>query len=47
MSERELEYALKSGVILNIGAYDTLQHFKEKLSGKEIFIRVNPHLGAG
>lgn len=29
-----MDYALKSGVTLNIGALETLDHFKEKLSGK-------------
>ena len=33
--------------MLNIGALDTIKCFKEKLQGKEIFIRLNPDLGAG
>jgi len=42
-----MDYALDKGVILNIGALETLKHFKEKLKGKNIFVRINPKIGAG
>lgn len=47
ISEEEMNYALEKGVTLNIGALSTLQHFGERLKGKNIFIRINPELGAG
>ncbi len=47
ISEEEMDYAIKEGVILNVGALDTLKRFKDKLRGKEIFVRFNPNLGAG
>ena len=43
----ELDYALSIGVTLNIGALDTLDHFRSKLEGRKIFIRLNPNKGAG
>ena len=42
-----MEYALEKGVTLNIGALDTLKHYKDKLKGKNIFVRINPKIGAG
>ena len=45
--EEEMEYALSTGVTMNIGALDTLKHFSGKLSGHKIFIRLNPNKGAG
>lgn len=30
-----------------MGALETLEYFGEKLKGKEIFIRINPDMGAG
>ena len=39
-----MEFALEKGVVLNIGALDTLISFQDKLKGKEIFMRVNPDL---
>ena len=31
--------------MLNVGAVDTLEHFGQKLKGKDIFIRINPDQG--
>jgi diaminopimelate decarboxylase len=42
-----MDFAIEKGVTLNIGALETLIHFKDKLKGKNIFIRVNPKVGAG
>ena len=42
-----MEYAIEKGVTLNIGALDTLKHYKDKLKGKSIFVRINPKVGAG
>ena len=39
-----MEFVLEKGVVLNIGALDTLNSFQDKLKGKEIFMRVNPDL---
>lgn len=47
ISPEELNYALKIGVTLNIGALQTLRHFKDQLKGQNIFIRINPKIGAG
>jgi hypothetical protein len=33
--------------MLNIGALETLNFFKNKLRGQQIFVRVNPKLGVG
>jgi diaminopimelate decarboxylase len=42
-----MDYAIKTGVFINIGALGTLIYNKEKLNGKKIFIRINPKEGAG
>ena len=34
-------------MFLNIGAVETLKRYKDKLRDKEIFVRINPELGAG
>ena len=47
ISEKELDYAIEKGVLLNIGALDTLKHYKDKLKGMDIFVRINPKVGAG
>lgn len=47
ISEEEVNYAIKTGVRLNIGALDTLKCYGERLRDQEIFVRVNPELGAG
>lgn len=47
ISAKELDYALKVGVTLNIGALETLETHRDKLRGKSIYVRINPKLGAG
>lgn len=47
ISAKELQYALNAGVTLNIGALETLQAYKDKLKGQNIYVRINPKLGAG
>ena len=47
ISSKEMDYAIKAGVTLNIGALDTLIQFKDKLKGKSIYVRINPKVGAG
>jgi diaminopimelate decarboxylase len=42
-----MEYALKVGVIINIGALHTFEYYKDKLRGKNVYLRVNPKVGAG
>lgn len=47
IAPKELEYAMKVGVTLNIGALQTLERYREKLKGQSIFLRINPKIGAG
>ena len=47
ISAKELDYALAAGVTLNIGCLDTLITHKDKLRGQNIFVRINPKIGAG
>jgi diaminopimelate decarboxylase len=42
-----MEYALNLGVVINIGALRTLEYYKDKLNGKNVFLRINPKIGAG
>lgn len=47
IAPKELEYAIKTGVTLNIGALQTLERYREELKGQSIFLRINPKVGAG
>ena len=47
ISGEEVDFALKKGITINVGALDTLINHKDKLKGKDIFLRINPKMGAG
>ncbi len=46
-TEEELAYCVENNVPLNIGSLFHLELFGKKFPGNEVFIRVNPDIGAG
>ena len=47
MSDSEMEYAIKSGVRLNIGSFSRLKSFCAHLDSKTCSIRIKPDIGDG
>jgi diaminopimelate decarboxylase len=48
ISEKELDEAIKKGVVINIDSLSLLEKIGKKYPGSEIFVRINiPHIGAG
>lgn len=47
MTDDEMHYAYRSGVLLNIGELSRLDRFGRAYPGAEISVRLNPQVGAG
>ncbi|MBC7473795.1 MAG: diaminopimelate decarboxylase [Candidatus Sericytochromatia bacterium] len=47
MTNEELDYAVKEGVILNIGDLSTLERYGEKYPNTSVCVRINPDVGGG
>ncbi|MFN8579017.1 MAG: diaminopimelate decarboxylase [Candidatus Sericytochromatia bacterium] len=47
MSNWELDYAVSSGVLLNVGDLSALERFGKKYPNSDVCIRINPDVGGG
>ena len=47
ITDEEMDFAVEKGVLLNIDSLSRLEKFGKKYPGQQVYVRINPDVGAG